>query len=302
VRVGITGGTGFLGRALARHLEASGHEILIFTRNPGAARDRLPETYRVAGWNPVGEPLDPTHLDGLDAVVHLVGETLLGLPTPARARRVRASRIEATRHLVEGWRRAGTPPGVLLSSSASGYYGDRGETPLTESAAPGTGFLADLCRDWEAEAVAAEALGVRVVRLRTSLPLHPEGGFLATLLPLFRLGLGATLGSGRQWMPWIHLQDWLAMVTWALTTRTVSGPLNVTAPEPVRNETFSRTLAGVLGRPLFLRIPELLLRRLEAARELALASQRLIPEVAARHGFSPRFPELEPALRDLLDR
>jgi len=299
-RIGITGGTGFLGRHLSRRLLARGHQVVVFTRSPERARDAVPPGVRLEAWDPVETPMPPTWLDPLDAVVNLVGESLAGFLTPAKQRRAYHSRVTATRHLVEGWLQAVDPPRVLLSGSAVGIYGNAGDASLTEASPPGTGFLAGLCRDWEAEA-APVAPASRLVTLRTGLPLHPEGGFLRVLLPVFRWGVGPIFGSGDQWMPWIHLEDWLELVCFALDHEEVTGPLNLTAPAPVRNRELAGALGRALGRPVFLRAPAVLLRAtFPKANDLLLSSQRVLPREAEAAGFRFRFPELPAALADLL--
>lgn len=300
-RIGITGGTGFLGRHLSRRLLSRGHRVVVFTRSPERARGGVPSEVRLEGWDPVDTPMPPARLDPLDAVVNLAGESLAGFLTPAKQRRARTSRIASTRHLIEGWRQAADPPRVLLSSSAVGFYGDAGDETVTESSPSGTGFLADLCRDWEAAAAPAAA-GSRLVTLRTGLPLHPGGGLLGVLLPFFRWGAGPVFGNGNQWMPWIHLEDWLDLVCFALDHEEVTGPLNLTAPAPVRNRELAGALGRALGRPVFLRAPAFLLRAtFPKADDLLLSSQRVLPRKAEAAGFRFRFPELPAALADLLD-
>jgi uncharacterized protein (TIGR01777 family) len=302
MRIGITGGTGFLGRRLLRRLLDRGDGVLVYSRSPDRAKSSLPPPVQLARWDARTEPLPPSTLDGLDAVVNLVGEPVATLWTRERKQRLWDVRVRGTRNLVAGLRAAASPPSVLLSSSATGFYGSRGDEELTEGSGPGTGFLAELARAWEAEAQTAETLGARVVRLRTSLPLDPGGGLLKAMIPPFRLGLGAALGGGNQWMPWIHIEDWIALVLFALDTETLSGPLNLCSPEPARNRVFTRTLGSVLGRPAFLRAPAFAFRLLPggAAEETVLVSQRAVPARATKLGFSFRFPALEPALGDLL--
>lgn len=302
MRIGIAGGTGFLGRRLLTRLLQRGDGVLVYTRSPDRATGTLPHAVQLARWDARTEPLPPHTLDGLDALVNLVGESVATLWTRERKRSLRHIRVQGTRNLVAGLQAAASPPPVFLSSSAAGFYGSRGDEELTEDSGPGAGFLADLSRDWESEARAAEAWGSRVVLLRTALPLDPGGGLLEAMLLPFRLGLGAVLGDGRQWMPWIHIEDWIALVLLALDTDRLHGPLNLCAPEPVRNRVFTRTLGRVLGRPAFLRAPAFALRLLPggAAEETVLVSQRALPARAQELGFLFRHRELEPALRDLL--
>jgi uncharacterized protein (TIGR01777 family) len=299
--VAIVGGTGFLGRPLVERLVARGDGVTVMTRNPAHAQGRFPSGVHTAPWDPPHHA--PAHaFSGADAVVHLAGESIAGLWTAEKKRRIRASRVLGTRAVVQAMRQATPPPHTLLSGSASGYYGYGGDTVLTENAPAGRGFLAQLCVDWEQEAAAAQSFGARVVHLRTSLPLHPSGGLLRTVLFPFRMILGASLGTGRQWMPWIHRDDWVEMTLFALDRADILGPLNVAAPHPTTNLEFTRALARTLGRPAFLRFPPWTLRLLlgSMAEETVLVSQRLVPEKALQSGFSFRFPDLEPALRDLL--
>jgi uncharacterized protein (TIGR01777 family) len=301
MRIGITGGTGFLGGLLTVRLLSEGHEVVVFTRSPERARARIPRRAVPAAWDPL-TPMPPGHLDSLDAVVTLTGLSAFGVWTPARKLGMVQSRVTAARNLMLGWTRAAAPPKVLVSGSAVGYYGDGGDAELTEAAPNGRGFMADLVRDWEAEARVGLTLGARVVMLRTGIPLHPAGGALRVMLPPFRLGLGAVIGNGRQWFPWIHIEDWLALAAFCLTTEGAHGPLNGTAPNPMTNRAFTKALAGVLGRPAVLHVPAVLLRAAarEPADEMALVSQRVVPARALELGFRFRFPELEEALRDLL--
>jgi uncharacterized protein (TIGR01777 family) len=302
MRIAIAGGTGFLGRRLLSRLLGRGDEVIIYTRRPERARTSLPSGVQVEPWDALREPLPPSTLSGVAAVVNLIGESVASLWTPARKRRIREVRVVGTRNLVAGLRAASSAPPTLLSSSATGFYGNGGDRELPEGTGPGIGFLAELAQEWEAEARGAEQLGVRVVLLRTALPLDPAGGLLKAMLPPFRLGLGAVLGDGRQWMPWIHMEDWVNLVLWALDAAVVHGPVNLSAPEPVTNREFTRTLARVLGRPAFLRAPAFPFKLLPGGfgEETILVSQRAVPARARELEFAFRHPVLEPALRDLL--
>jgi uncharacterized protein (TIGR01777 family) len=240
-----------------------------------------------------------------DAVVHLAGESIAGgLWTEDRKRRIRESRVAATKVLVESLMRLDPPPRTIVSASAIGWYGDRGDDPLDESAPAGNGFLPAVCREWEGALDSARHAGARTVHLRFGLVLSPRGGLLARLLPPFRAGLGGPLGSGRQWMSWVSLDDAAFACVHALARADLAGPVNVTAPEPVTNATFTRTLAAVLRRPALLPAPASLLRRVsrEMADELLLASQRVLPRRLADAGFRFRDVQLEGALRRLLGR
>jgi uncharacterized protein (TIGR01777 family) len=292
----LSGGSGLVGGALLRALRARGERVRALTRDPARLR---PD----AGVEPVvwdGLEVPGAALAGARAVVHLAGEPIFGgLPSAARRERMRASRIESTRRLVLALGRlpAAERPAALVCASAVGYYGERGEQALDEDAAPGEGFLARLCVDWEAEAARAEALGVRRVSLRFGLVLSRRGGALALMAPIFRLGLGGRLGSGRQWMPWIHLDDAAALALRALDDAALGGPLNAVAPEAVRNESFTRALARAVRRPAFLPVPGLPVRLAlgELAGEL-LGSRRVLPARAQAAGFGFAHPQLAPAL------
>ena len=297
MRVGITGGTGFLGRRLVRSLEERGDVPVVLSRDPVICEKTLSVECR--GWD-VLEPLFPKHLCDLDAVIHLAGESVVGVWTQKKKERIYDVRVLGTRHLVDALGLASPRPNILLCASASGYYGEGGDAALTESSAAGTGFLAHLCADWEAEATRAGELGVRVVTLRTTLPLDPRGGILRSLLIPFRLGLGAVLGSGRQWMPWIHIEDWIQLVLFALDREAVRGPLNLGAPQPVRNLEFTHTLSHVLHRPALLRVPAFVLKQFPQGREGVLVSQRIVPAKAQALGYQFRHPHLEEALENLL--
>lgn len=292
MRIAMTGATGFIGSRIRALLEAGGHELRLISRRarPGFFEWPSPEA-----------PPPAEALAGADAVIHLAGEPVAQRWTPEVKRRIRASRVESTRRLVEALERLSPRPAVLVCASATGYYGDRGEEVLDETSAPGEDFLAETCIEWEKAAQAAEALGVRVVRLRFGMVLGREGGALKKMLPLFRLCLGGKIGSGMQWMPWIHIEDAAAMAVWALTADGAAGAFNATAPYPARNAEFTRALEGLLGRPELFTVPEWALRLAfgEGAR-IALASQRVAPRAALAAGFRFRYPALAEALRALL--
>ncbi|MDX1648966.1 MAG: TIGR01777 family oxidoreductase [Myxococcota bacterium] len=289
----LTGATGLIGGRLRRRLE--GRPMRLLSRSPARVRTSASEEAR--GWD--GLRFEPAHLAGCGAVVHLSGEPLFGVPSRSRLERVRSSRVDSTRSLVEAL--ASVPeeerPEVLVCGSAVGWYGDRGEAELDESAPPGEGFLPALCRDWEAEAARAGELGLRVVSLRTGVVLAADGGALSMMAPAFRLGLGGPLGDGRQWFPWIHVDDETGILARALDDPALEGPVNGVAPEPVRNEELTRALAAQLGRPAFLRVPAFALRLAlgELAGEL-LDSRRVKPARALGAGYAFAHPRLEDAL------
>ncbi len=298
LKVGITGATGYIGRRLVKALVARDAEVTAFTRDPSRARRVLPPEVKLYTWNPA-EGVPPVGaLEGLDGVVSLAGETI-GTPrwTEAQKRRIRDSRIVGTRNLVDGIAAAAARPKVLVSGSGIDYYGDSGDDRLDESSPPGKGFLARVVVDWEAEADRATSLGIRVVLIRTSLVLGPNGGILQTLLPPFRLGLGTVIGSGRQWMPWVHLEDEVGLILLALEREDLSGPINATAPDPVTNADFTQALARSVGRPAFLFVPGFLVELgMGEASELLLASKRAYPTKALAAGYRFAYPDLAGAL------
>ena len=299
MRIVLAGATGFLGRPLAASLAADGHDVTSLTR--GAPRQ---DGSSQLTWTPDGTAgAWASALDGADAVVNLAGESIAGRRWSAsRKQAMRDSRLLSTGSLVAAIERAGSRPPLLLSSSAVGYYGPRGDDVVTEEDGPGSGFLADLSVEWERAALAAQALGTRVVLLRTGLVLERDGGALEKMLVPFRLGVGGPVGSGRQYWPWIHRADWIALVRFLLTHPAASGPVNATAPAPVTNEEFSRTLARVLRRPCVFRAPAFGLRLAmgEMADALLLTGQQALPARAAAMGFRFAFEQLEPALRAIL--
>ncbi len=299
MHVCVTGATGFIGRALVPALQRGGHTVVAWARSDARARlgadiETVTAASGLAGMTAA--------LERCDAVVNLAGEPLLGRRwTAARRATLRGSRVGLTAALVRALEAARTRPRVLVSGSAVGYYGDRRDEILTEDSTRGSGFLADLCRDWEDEARKAEALGVRVVLLRTGVVLGRDGGALAQMLPPFRLGVGGPIGSGRQYLPWIHLHDLVAIVVAALTDDRMRGPVNGVGPEPVTSRDFARALGRALRRPAILPTPALALRVIFGqAAEVMLASQRVVPAALERLSFSFAFPTLDAALADAL--
>jgi uncharacterized protein (TIGR01777 family) len=292
----VTGATGLVGRRLVRRLLATGWAVRAVTRTPANAR--LPAGVEAVDWD--GVRVAPQRLAGASAVVHLAGEPVFGgLPTPGRRDRIFASRVDSTRALVAalGEVPAAERPGVFVCASAVGYYGSRGEEPLPESAPPGSGFLSDVCVAWEDEARAAEVHDVRVVSLRIGIVLAAEGGALQPMSRAFRFGLGGRLGDGRQWVPWIHVDDLVAMIRAALDDPRWTGPVNAVAPTPVRNAELTETLARVVRRPALVPVPAFAVRALlgELAGEL-LGSRRVVPARAAELGFRFAAPTLREAL------
>lgn len=298
MNVAITGSTGLLGAALVPRLTSGNHGVVRLVRGTPATASGE----RVARWDPDTGAVEPG-LDGVDAVVHLAGESVAGGRwTEARKRRIRESRVGATRRLCETLARQPAPPRVLVCASAIGYYGDRGDEVLREESAPGTGFLPTVCREWEAAAEPAARRGIRVVHLRIGLVLSPKGGALAAMLPVFRLGLGGPVGSGAQWMSWIGMDDTLGAILHALMNEALAGPVNLVAPAPVTNREFARTLARVLRRPAIVPFPAFAARLVfgQMADELLLASARVEPARLRATGYAFRDVTLEGALRRLL--
>jgi uncharacterized protein len=295
--VAISGASGLLGSALSAFLTTGGHRVRRLVRGRPGAGD--------IAWAPGRGETDVAALEGVDAVVHLAGAPVAeGRWTRARKELIRRSRTEGTRGLCESLARLARPPRVLVSASAIGIYGNRGDEVLTESSAPGTGFLAEVTREWEAATAPAEAAGIRVVHLRVGVVLSGRGGALTKMLPAFRAGVGGPIGGGRQWLSWVSLEDVLGLVNTALFTPDMRGAVNAVAPEPVRQEEFARTLGRVLSRPAALPLPASAVRTLfgEMGAETVLSGARILPEVARRLGFSFLHPSLEETLRFTLGR
>ena len=299
MRVTITGATGLIGRRLAGALRERGDDVTVLSRNPDKAGAAL--GVEAAAWQPESEPAPAEALSGRDGVIHLAGEPLAQRWNDDVKRRIRTSRELGTRNLVAGLRDSDPRPGVLVSASAVGYYGPRGDEPVTEDAPPGDDFLAQVCVAWEREAAAAEELGMRVVRLRTGVVLDKGGGALARMLPFFRLGIGGPVAGGHQYLPWIHIDDLVGLYVAALDGAEWTGAVNATAPEPRTNKEFSGALGRALGRPAFAPVPGFAVRLLygEMA-DIVVTGQRAVPERAQALGFAYAHPELEEALRSAL--
>jgi uncharacterized protein (TIGR01777 family) len=295
MRALVTGATGFVGGELLRRLE----KPRILSRTPERARERT--GLEAFPWDAEAGPPPAAALEGLDAVFHLAGDPVAeGRWTAAKRARIRDSRILGTRHLVAGLAAAEAKPSVLVAASAVGWYGDRGDEVLAEGAPPGSDFLAEVCGGWEREAAAAEARGIRVVSLRIGLVLGKGGALPRMLLP-FRLGAGGTLGRGRQWMPWIHVEDLVGLLLFAAATPGLRGPVNAVGPVPATNRDFTKALGRVLGRPTILPVPRFALRiALGGFSDVLFASQRVEPRAALAAGYAFRHREVEGALRAIL--
>ena len=297
MNVTISGASGFIGRRLLKVLGGAGHSLHVLSRHAGT---NLPNGVRLSVWDPMNGTPPRESVENADVVIHLTGEPVAHRWNAEIKRRIRDSRVAGTRHLVEALAALPRRPAALISASGVGYYGSRGDETLEESSPAGKDFLAEVCVAWEREAQAAETLGMRVAVIRIGMVLDSRGGALQRMLPAFRLGMGGRLGSGRQWVSWIHLNDLVDLFRYVVETP-VQGPLNGVAPEPVRNLEFTRQLAMALKRPAIFPVPEFGLRLLfgELAQVL-LASQRAMPRAAEAAGFRFRFPQLGPALADLL--
>jgi len=307
MKVVIAGGSGFLGTALAWAWAEEGHDVRILTRAIPAGQAQhesgtgKPGITRV-GWRPDGTAVTVgQELERADALISLAGESIgSGRWTASRKQALRDSRLRATRSLVEALAATREPPHTFVSASGVGYYGDRGNETLSEDAPPGSDFMARLCVDWEAEATAAARPGVRVIPLRTGLVLENSGGVLPRMAMPFRYFAGAALGSGRQYISWIHRLDWLELVRFIVDTRSIEGPVNATAPHPVTNAAFSHALGRALHRPSFMRAPSFVLRlMLGELADSILTGQRAIPAKALAHGHHFRYPEIEIAFRGI---
>lgn len=294
----ITGGTGFIGDRLIPRLTAAGNRIRLVGRK---ARLGLPTGVEFKMWDAMSGPPPMEVLSGIDAVVHLAGEPVSQRWTPEIKRRIRESRVQGTRNLLEGLSRMEKKPEALVCASAIGYYGDRGEETLDETSPAGGGFLPQVCVAWEEEARKAEPLGIRTVTLRIGIVLGKEGGALRQMLLPFQAGVGGRLGSGQAWMSWIHVEDMVELIGFSLENQTLRGALNATAPNPVRNAEFTQVLAAVLRRPALFPVPEFVLKLLFGEMAgIILASQRVVPAAALAQGYAFRYPALSAALRDLL--
>jgi uncharacterized protein len=303
MRILVTGATGFVGRRLVEECHRLGHSLAALSRDPAAARRRLPQLESAYGWNPFEGPPPAEAFDAVDAVVHLAGESVTGRWTEEKKQSIRDSRVVGTANLVKAIVRLETRPQVLVSASAIGYYGDRGEDELTEDSAPGDDFLADVCQQWEKEAGKVEWGGVRSARVRVGIVLGPGGGALGAMLTPFRLGVGGPLGSGQQWWSWVHRDDLIALILYLIEHPDFSGSVNGTAPGPLRQKDFAKVLGRVLWRPALLPAPAFALKiALGGFSTELLSSKHVLPKTTEELGFHFQYPQLEGALRQVLGR
>jgi len=296
LRLTITGATGLIGPRLVRALQGRGDEVTVLTRDPDRARTALGDVQAVR-WDLMSEPAPADALAGRDAVVHLAGANVAQRWSESAKKAIRETRVVGTGNLIEGLRAAAPRHATLVSSSAIGYYGGHGEEPLDEDAASGTDFLAEVCGEWERQALQAQELGMRSVQVRTGVVLDGSGGALGKMLPPFRMGVGGPVAGGRQFISWIHADDVVGIMLAAIDDQTWSGPFNATAPEPVSNRDFSRVLGRVLHRPAVLPVPGFALRLLYGdMAEIVTTGARVMPAKALVLGYTFTQPELEPAL------
>ena len=296
MKIVVSGSTGLIGSALTASLQARDHEVVPLVRRRPSAGERA------LAWDPEAGTIDRAGLEGTDVVIHLAGENVFGRWSPAKKQRIRDSRVQGTRIVTDAIARLTRRPTLLLAASAIGYYGDRGDEELTEQSGPGEDFLAQVSRDWEAATTPAKQAGIRVVNMRFGVVLTPRMGALAMMLPAFRLGLGGPVGSGSQYLSWIALEDAIGAILHLLDTPTVVGPVNITAPTPVTNREFSKTLGKVLGRPAVVTVPMFALRMAFGTDGAAMlqSGQRVLPARLLASGFRFSYDAVEPTLRSLL--
>jgi uncharacterized protein len=300
VKVLISGASGLLGAALVSSLEQGGTKIIRFKRIESSD---VPASAETIQWNPA-EPLSPEKVSGCDAVIHLAGESIASHWTAAKKAKIRDSRVLGTRNLAQALAQTTQKPRVFICASAIGYYGDRGDEQLTEESSPGSGFLPEVCREWEAAAQVARDAGIRTVHLRTGVVLSKKGGALAKMLSPFKLGLGGKIGSGRQWISWIDLQDWVGTVRHILQNDSLYGAVNLVAPQPVTNAEFTKTLARALSRPAVFPMPGFAVKLLfgKMGETILLGSQRVESAKLLASGYRFQFPQLRISLQEILRR
>jgi len=293
-RILVTGVSGPIGAALLPSLKARGYEVTRLVRGAAAGEDQI-------SWEP-GKPTAPSAVSGFDAVIHLAGESIVGRWTEEKKSKIRDSRVAGTTALAQALAQAERKPQVFACSSAIGYYGDRGDEVLNEQSAPGSGFLPDVCRAWEAATRAASDVGIRTVQLRTGVVLSPTGGALGKMLTPFKMGVGGKIGNGRQWMSWIDVQDMVGAIHHILKSDLLHGPVNLVAPRPVTNAEFTQTLASVLSRPAIFPMPVFAVRLAlgEMGETVLLGSQRVEPAQLVASGYPFRFSDLRASLENIV--
>lgn len=304
MRVIITGATGFVGRHLTEHLLREGHDLVLATRSVPKERSISSVKLHYSIWFPQNEEEILKEVDGADAIVNLAGEPIVGKRwTEEQKTKILESRVHVTRCLVKSIEKASSKPKVLINASAVGFYGSRGNDELTEASSGGDGYLSEVCRAWEAHAIRAEDFGLRVVRMRIGIVLEKWGGVLKLMVPPFQAFLGGWLGSGNQWMSWIHLTDLSRLISFSLENDKITGALNATTEQPVTNKAFSMVLAQTLKRPCFFPVPEIAVKTLLGEMSsLLLSSQKVLPKKATSLGFSFQYPDLRKALEAIFKK
>lgn len=295
-RILVSGVSGPIGAALLPFLQTNGYEVTRLVRGPTAGARQI-------SWDPA-KSISPDAVSGFDAVIHLAGESIVGRWTAVKKTKIHDSRVVGTRNLAQALAEARERPHAFICSSAIGYYGDRGEEVLNEKSSPGTGFLPDVCREWEASTQPAGDAGIRTVQLRTGVVLSPQGGALGKMLTPFKMGVGGRIGDGRQWMSWIDVRDMVGAIHYILNTELLRGPVNMVTPNPVTNEEFTRTLASVLSRPAILPMPAFVVKLAfgDMGETVLLGSQRVEPAQLLASGYTFRFSELRASLENLLKK
>lgn len=309
MRIIITGGTGLIGSTLAHNLSADGHEVIVLSRTPREKKGLLPPNVRLEHWDGISAAGWGALADGADAIVNLAGESIGGVRFPPprwtleRKQRILQSRLRAGAAIMEALHDAKRRPGVLIQASAVGYYGSRGDETLTEDSPHGSGFVAQVCVDWEQSTAGAEALGVRRVVIRTGVVLDPRNNAFRSLILPFRFFVGGPIGNGRQYFPWIHIEDEVRAIRFLMENGQASGAYNLTAPQPLPNREVARILGRVMRRPSFVPVPAFALKlALGEVSSVVLDSQRVMPQRLQEAGFAFRFPDFEAAVRHLLGR
>lgn len=304
MKIVLTGATGFIGTHLVKSLAKDGHELVVLSRNPDRVMDKLNVPLKAYAWDST-QPVPQEALVGADAIIHLAGEGIAEKRwSKAQKEKILATRVEGTRHLVESIQKLpGKKPSIFVGASAIGFYGPRGDETLTESSSAGEGYLSHVCQAWEKEVSPLEGMGLRTCLIRIGIVLGAEGGALKKMLPIFKTGMAGPLGNGKQWMSWIHVQDLVSLLKFAVTSEKAKGVLNGTAPEPVTNAEFTKVLASTLHRPAFLPAPAIAIKlAMGELATLVLDGQKVLPQRTREVGFTWSFPKLDAALADILKK